>query len=222
MAKAIASRDFWFNVVTPPITYTVNHDAVARPCSPQYQGQDYLNDASYFSAIPAGAWYDNLGGNIDTVSGLGGREFDPGKDAHFWSSTTQPNSDSTGYFFRLGMATYDVVALAYDALKYGRSVRCLKDAAVTTGAATDVTSSSAILHGTITDLDYAQNPNAVRGFEWKASDATSYTQVTTNGTTMTYQLMNLTSSTEYTYRAFVIKAEETYYGDEVKFTTLAP
>lgn len=222
LAKAVASRDFWFNVVTPPITYTINHDAVPRPCSPQYQGPDYLNDASYFSAIPAGAWYDNLGGNIDTVTGLGGREFDPGKDAHFWSSTTQPNSDSTGYFFRLGMVTYDVVALAYDALKYGRSVRCLKDAAVTTGAATDVTSSSAILHGTITDPDYAQNPNAVRGFEWKASDATSYTQVITNGTTMTYQLMNLDSNTEYTYRAFLIKAEGTYYGDEVKFTTLAP
>lgn len=222
LAKAIASQDFWFNVVTPPITYTINNDAVARPCSPQYQGPDYLNDASYFSAIPAGAWYDNLGGNIDTVTGLGGREFDPGKDAHFWSSTTQPNSDSKGYFFRLGMVTYDVVTLAYDALKYGRSVRCIKDAAVTTGAATDVTSSSAILHGTITDPDYAQNPNAVRGFEWKASDATSYTQVITNGTTMTYQLMNLDSNTEYTYRAFLIKAEGTYYGDEVKFTTLAP
>jgi uncharacterized protein (TIGR02145 family) len=127
LAKAVASRNFWFNVVTPPITYTLNHDAVARPCSPQYQDPDYLNDASYFCAIPAGAWYDNLGGNIDTVTGLGGREFDPGKDAHFWSSTTQPNSDSTGYLFRLGMVTYDVVALAYDALKYGRSVRCLRD-----------------------------------------------------------------------------------------------
>ncbi len=131
LAKAVASRNFWFNVETPPITYTINNDAVARPCSPQYQGLDYLNDASYFSAIPAGAWYDNLGGNIDTVTGLGGREFDPGKDAHFWSSSTQQGSDSTGYFFRLGMATYDVVALAYDALKYGRSVRCLRDEPVT-------------------------------------------------------------------------------------------
>ena len=127
LAKAVASRNYWFNVETPPITYTINNDAVARPCSPQYQGSDYLNDASYFSAVPAGAWYDNLGGNPDTTSGLGGREFDPGKDAHFWSSSTQPGSDSTGYFFRLGMVTYDVVALAYDALKYGRSVRCLRD-----------------------------------------------------------------------------------------------
>lgn len=101
LAKAVASRNCWFNVETPPITYTINNDAVARPCSPQYQGSDYLNDASYFSAVPAGAWYDNLGGNIDTVTGLGGREFDPGKDAHFWSSSTQPGSDSTGYFFRL-------------------------------------------------------------------------------------------------------------------------
>ena len=128
LAKAVASRNFWYSVETPPITYTIHHDPVARPCSPQYQVPDYLNDASYFSAIPAGAWYDNLGGNIDALTGFGGREFDPGKDAHFWSSSPQPNSDSTGYFFRLGIVTYDVVALAYDALKYGRSVRCLKDA----------------------------------------------------------------------------------------------
>lgn len=128
LAKAVASRNFWYSVKTPPITYTIHHDPVARPCSPQYQDPDYLNDASYFSAIPAGAWYDNLGGNIDALTGFGGREFDPGKDAHFWSSSPQPNSDSPGYFFRLGIVTYDVVALAYDALKYGRSVRCLKDA----------------------------------------------------------------------------------------------
>ena len=127
LAKAVASRNFWYSVETPPITYTIHHDPVARPCSPQYQVPDYLNDASYFSAIPAGAWYDNLGGNIDALTGFGGREFDPGKDAHFWSSSPQPNSDSTGYFFRLGIVTYDVVALAYDALKYGRSVRCLRD-----------------------------------------------------------------------------------------------
>ena len=127
LAKAVASRNFWFDVETPPITYTIYQDAVPRPCSPQYQAPDYLNDASYFSAIPAGAWYDNLGGNIDTLTGFSGREFDPGKDAHFWSSSPQPNSDSTGYFFRLGIVTYDVVALAYDALKYGRSVRCLRD-----------------------------------------------------------------------------------------------
>ena len=126
LAKAVASRNYWFTVDEAPITWS-NETPVARPCSPQYQGPDYLNDASYFCAVPAGAWYDNLGGNPDTTSGLGGREFDPGKDAHFWSSSTQPGSDSTGYFFRLGMVTYDVVALAYDALKYGRSVRCLRD-----------------------------------------------------------------------------------------------
>ena len=128
LAKAVASRNFWYSVETPPITYTIHHDPVARPCSPQYQVPDYLNDASYFSAIPAGAWYDNLGGNIDTVTGLGGHEFDPGKDAHFWSSSTQLGSDSKGYLIRFGLVTYDAVTFVYDALKYGRSVRCLKDA----------------------------------------------------------------------------------------------
>lgn len=168
LAKAVASRNFWFNVETPPITYTINHDPVARPCSPQYQGPDYLNDASYFSAIPAGAWYDNLGGNIDTVSGFGGREFDPGKDAHFWSSSPQLNSDSTGYFFRLGIVTYDVVALAYDALKYGRSVRCLRDEPATNSmGANSVTKPSDTLLGMMTTSD--DEPIATQDFEWQES-----------------------------------------------------
>lgn len=218
LAKAMASRDFWFNVETPPITYTLNHDAVARPCSPQYQGSDYLNDASYFSAIPAGAWYDNLGGNIDTITGLGGREFDPGKDAHFWSSSTQPGSDSTGYFFRLGMITYDVVALAYDALKYGRSVRCLRDLSAKTSAATNVTSTSATLNGTIANP--GNEAITDQGFEWKAFDGTTYTKVTASGTSMTYGLTGLTPNTKYTFRAFVTTAEGTYYGEETQFTTL--
>jgi len=171
LAKAVASRNFWFNVETPPITYTINHDPVARPCSPQYQGPDYLNDASYFSAIPAGAWYDNLGGNMDTLSGLGGREFDPGKDAHFWSSSTQPGSDSTGYFFRLGIVTYDVVALAYDALKYGRSVRCLRDEPATNSmGATSVTKPSDTLLGMMTTSD--DEPIATQDFEWQDSYVT--------------------------------------------------
>ena len=171
LAKAVASRNFWFNVETPPITYTINNDPVLRPCSPQYQDMDYLNDASYFSAIPAGAWYDNLGGNIDTVTGLGGREFDPGKDAHFWSSSTQPGSDSTGYFFRLGRVTYDVVALAYDALKYGRSVRCLRDEPATNSmGATSVTKPSDTLLGTMTTPD--DKPVAMQDFEWQESYVT--------------------------------------------------
>ena len=223
LAKAVASRDFWFNVETPPITYTINNDAVARPCSPQYQGPDYLNDASYFSAIPAGAWYDNFGGNIDTVTGLGGHEFDPGKDAHFWSSSNQPGSDSTGYFFRLGRVTYDVVALAYDALKYGRSVRCLRDAlSVTTAEATGITSSSVTLKGTITNPHYVQQTISAQGFEWKVSGTGTYTSVPATGSTMSYNFTGLAPDTEYTYRAFVTTEEGTFYGREVKCKTLVP
>ncbi len=223
LAKAVASRNFWFNVETPPVTYTINNDPVPRPCSPQYQDPDYLNDATYFSAIPAGAWYDNLGGNIDTVTGLGGREFDPGKDAHFWSSSTQPGSDSTGYFFRLGFVTYDVVALAYDALKYGRSVRCLRDAlSVTTTGATDITSSSVTLSGTITNPRHVQQTISAQGFEWKASGTSAYTSVSASGTTMSYSLTGLSPDTEYVYRAFVTTEEGTFYGREVKFKTFVP
>lgn len=223
LAKAVASRNFWYSVETPPITYTIHHDPVARPCSPQYQFPDYLNDASYFSAIPAGAWYDNLGGNIDTVTGLGGHEFDPGKDAHFWSSSTQLGSDSKGYLIRFGLVTYDAVTFVYDALKYGRSVRCLRDAlSVTTTGATDITSSSVTLSGTITNPRHVQQTISAQGFEWKASGASAYTSVSASGTTMSYSLTGLSPDTEYVYRAFVTTEEGTFYGREVKFRTLVP
>lgn len=91
---------------------------------------------------------------------------------------------------------------------------------VVTNAASDITETSAILHGTITD--YGNQTITLRGFEWKQTSAGTYTQVVDTGTTanITYALTSLADSTSYTYRAFVSTADTTVYGAEEQFTTM--
>lgn len=92
---------------------------------------------------------------------------------------------------------------------------------VVTDTATNITQTSANLHGVITD--FGNQTITLRGFEWKQSiGGSSYTQVTDTGTTaaMTYVLTGLTDNTSYTYRAFVSTADTTIYGAEVSFVTL--
>ncbi|MBR1770246.1 MAG: T9SS type A sorting domain-containing protein [Bacteroidales bacterium] len=88
---------------------------------------------------------------------------------------------------------------------------------VETSAATNVTETTATLHGTIT---LGNQTITARGFEWKESTAANYTSVSATGTNMTYNLSNLTPNTTYTYHAFVTTANGTQTGDEVEFTTL--
>ena len=62
----------------------------------------------------------------------------------------------------------------------------------------------------------------VAGFEYKKSSDSKYTTVYTNvGSPASYQLTDLSSGTEYTYRFFVQKNGLTIYGGDKTFTTLA-
>ena len=92
---------------------------------------------------------------------------------------------------------------------------------VVTNAASEITDSSAVLHGTITV--FGNQAITMRGFEWKLTTGGTYVQVLDAGTdsNMTYALSGLTDSTSYTYRAFVSTTDTTVYGAEVQFTTLA-
>ncbi len=89
----------------------------------------------------------------------------------------------------------------------------------TTFSATNLTSTSATLNGTVSNPDNVTV--TAQGFEWKPSDASSYTQVIATGSTMIYNLTNLTESTQYTYRAYATTTNGTSYGDEISFTTLS-
>lgn len=90
---------------------------------------------------------------------------------------------------------------------------------VTTLNVPDVTETTAQLNAIITNPD---NVNITsKGFEWKETLSSTYTQVSGIGTgnLFHYDLTGLTPNTNYTYRAFITFNGDTVYGNEVTFTT---
>ena len=88
---------------------------------------------------------------------------------------------------------------------------------VITSAATNITDTTATLNGSVINNDNVTI--TMQGFEWKSAYSSTYTQVSVNGTTLSYNLTELTAGTDYTYRAFVTTASGTDYGAEMPFTT---
>ena len=91
---------------------------------------------------------------------------------------------------------------------------------VATNAASAIEQTTATLNATIT------NPSNVtitaKGFEWKATQGGTYTQIAGTGTgnNFTANLSNLTPNTGYTFKAFITFNGQTVYGSEMTFTTL--
>ena len=125
-------------------------------------------------------------------------------------------------------ATYQIAFLGYGDWGYGAGVDAINittgttpqpvQPTVATNAATEVSQTSAVLNGAITDE--GNQTITARGFEWKLATATDYTTVSATGTTMTATLTGLTANTTYTYKAFATTALGTVYGSELTFTTL--
>ena len=90
------------------------------------------------------------------------------------------------------------------------------DPTVVTAAATNITETSATLHGTVTA---GSETITAQGFEWKATTGGTYTVVNATGATMSCNLTGLTPNTGYTFRAFATTASGTFYGSEMTFTT---
>ena len=199
IAKALADSLGWY---TSTQTCNVGNDQSA-------------NNTTGFSAVPAG--------NRNASPSYSGDR------AYFWSSSQRVYSPHQAYYRFLTYNNAEVRMLDGDGDgKYkGYSVRCLRDASptaasnptATTDSATNVTKTSATLNGSIA------NPYNItitaQGFEWKVTDEGSYTQVTASGSSMTYELIGLTSNTSYTYRAFVSYGGTIAYGEELTFTTLS-
>jgi len=202
IAKALASKNYWNNSTT----YCDVGNTIGN------------NNATGFNAIPAASCYGTSNGYAAATAGdIGG----------FWSSTFYSGANS--YYFYLSY-NKSVVNHATGDKKVGRSVRCVCDQystitqtpTVTTTPATIITQASAMLNATST------NPSSETitemGFEWKATVNGTYTQVVgevvDNNYDFTYNLTGLTANTSYTYRAFITYGGNTYYGDEITFTTL--
>ncbi|MBR0305028.1 MAG: fibrobacter succinogenes major paralogous domain-containing protein, partial [Bacteroidales bacterium] len=174
------------------------------------------NNATGFGAMPAGA--------LSLYSSFYGS----GIYACFCSSTE--SGSLTAYQWSLGYAYADVTRSSGYSKNHGLSVRCVRDSLngdtitqtqpnATTFTATNITTTSATLNGTISNPDNVTI--TAQGFEWKVTQGGTYTAVNAMGTTMSHNLTSLASNTSYTYRAFVTTAAGTSYGGEVTFTTTA-
>ena len=90
---------------------------------------------------------------------------------------------------------------------------------VVTDPATNITQTTATMNGTVTNPDNVSV--TPMGFEWKEASAIMYNIANVTGTSLSYDLNNLTPGTTYSYKAFITYNGLTYYGDEVSFTTTA-
>ncbi len=92
----------------------------------------------------------------------------------------------------------------------------LFDPTVQTNAATDISTNSATLNGSVTAGTEAIT---TQGFEyWKTSR--DVLTVTAQGEEMSVTITKLESSTAYTYRAYATTESGTTYGEEMTFTTM--
>ena len=89
---------------------------------------------------------------------------------------------------------------------------------VVTLAATGVDHQSAILNGTITA---GSETITAQGFKYKAQSATTWSEVSASGTTISAVVNGLTEQTTYVFKAFATTASGTVEGNEMTFTTSA-
>lgn len=90
---------------------------------------------------------------------------------------------------------------------------------VVTNTATSITAYGATLNGAI--VDPGSHPTTGRGFEWKAAADTAYNVVYSTSTSAVFSahLTNLTSNTNYQFRAFATTETTITYGEVMTFTT---
>ena len=180
------------------------------------------NNATGFSAVPAGYCYGSSFGNA-------------GYRAHFWSSS-QLEIDNNPYY-----ADYRHLAYNYANVDRGpsnkhasRSVRCLRDNApsgggntatlptVTSNAVSSITATSATCGGNIS-ADGGASVTA-RGVCWSTSQNPTVSDSHTtdgNGTgSFSSSITGLTTNTTYYVRAYATNSVGTAYGAEVSFTTI--
>ena len=88
---------------------------------------------------------------------------------------------------------------------------------VTTVAASNVTETEATLNATVVEGSEAIT---ARGFKYKTTDATDWTDVAATGTTtLTATLTDLTPATSYEFKAYVTVGTEEFEGEVLTFTT---
>ena len=125
-------------------------------------------------------------------------------------------SDNTPYDVRVQAVCNTVTTSEWSDTAHFTTLLNVVAPTVTTNDATNVGQTTATLNGAVTAGNEAIT---AQGFEWKATIGGTYTAVNATGTTLTYDLTGLATSTSYTFRAFATTASGTTYGAEKIFIT---
>jgi len=135
------------------------------------------------------------------------------------SATLQNLTPNTQYVFRAYAATADTILFGEENTFMTEQAPVPELPTVVTDAAENVTIHTATLKGTV------NNPGDVtiiaQGFEWRVTIGGSYVQLegTLDGNVLTASLENLEAATSYSFRAYVITADTTIFGETKTFTT---
>ena len=158
---------------------------------------------SGFNALPAGSY---VGTNYSSF----------GSSVSFWSAT-----ENTSVYAYDRSINYESTSMDrnYNNKVNGNSVRCLKnlDIIVATNNATNITPTSAVLNGSISNA--ASSGITARGFMFgtDSENLSQNLQSTDNTADFTYTLSDLTTATTYYFKAYATINGETMYGDVKAF-----
>ena len=202
IAKALASTTGWSS--------STDNCAVGNNPS--------ANNATGFSALPAGAYYGDDYGDYNFF----------GEGAYLWSATEY--NDYNAYNRALYNNLYANVIRSNIVKFGGMSVRCVRDNSgggtaflptVTTNTVSSITTTSATCGGNV--ISDGGTTVTARGVCWSTSqNPTVSNSHTTNGSgtgSFISSLTGLTANTTYYVRAYATNSAGTAYGNEVSFTT---
>lgn len=214
-AKGLASSEYWYT----------NNPSSLYSCRVNYDLS--TNNATGFSAIPAGNYYSFSNNEGVALAG---------SSAYFWTSSEAAGTNAGSAAAR--RISYDDVNLMSEISEQGGmnparglSVRCLKGepgddySTVVTKPVTNIAQTSVTLNGEVTEDGGAAV--TARGFCWGTSEnpvvntnfPNSYSTDGTGTGTFSHALTGLTVGTTYHVRAYAKNSMGTAYGEDLTFTT---
>ena len=162
-------------------------------------------NASGFGALPAGHY-------LDTYYGFG-------ESAYFWSSTEYNSTSAYDRSIYHNNASMDRNG---NSKGFGYSIRCVKniEPTVATNSATNVTTTSATLNGSIQHSGISEI--TARGFKFGTNSSSLTDSLPSDdlSNNFSYNLTDLTEGTRYYYQAFAANEDATGYGKILSFRTL--
>ena len=152
-------------------------------------------------------------GTSSSLSSSNGTKKSTTSKGSYSFSVTGLNANTT-YYYR----AYAIVDGEY---VYGdvRSFTTKQNVSVTTGSATDVTSSGATLSGSIGGVSQSLTCGIIYGTSSSLSSSSGTKKSTTSSGSYSVSVTNLSDNTTYYYRAYAVVNGEYVYGDVRSFTT---